>query len=197
MGQFANQSEQTEFGDSYSLIWTTSLSGVVGEVRNFAVDTSCYRRIKIIAEKDLRRKTGFRYCCLKYEQTEPEIVVDRSLLGLPVAIRNAMIWHEVGHVHHEHVINSLARSPESIRADRLAAISSGGVDSQELEADQFAVKQVGTEAVILFLKFLLESRANEKPSNLNSAACIELERRILLLEKGAGCPRVDPHANPA
>ncbi len=102
-------------------------------------------------------------------------------MALPVNVREAGIWHEVGHIHYKHYFKMPIANQDELRKTRIGYINSGNVMPIEKEADEFAVKRIGKEAVIDFLGFLLETRPGGNMNSLNEMGRKELESRMQII----------------
>ena len=170
------------FSDRYAIIWEPR-DPLVGEVRNFTIDDQRYRTIRIALDDETLSAAHMRFLSLTYYNANPAILVSTAFMNLPLNTREAAIWHEVGHVHYEHMLQEgmLEATPEEIRDARIAAINRGTVLTMELEADTFAVARAGP-AFVAFLEFLLSTRPT-KGIEWNNLGRKELERRIMLARR--------------
>lgn len=120
-----------------------------------------------------------RIAAVRYgEDQNPIIVVGDQFMVLEPSLREACIWHEMGHVHFEHVFNGDFASQADRRAARLAATEAGGVLREETEADGFAVARVGKDAVLAYLDNTLRTRPSGGSLGWNDTGRRELELRI-------------------
>lgn len=87
----------------------------------------------------------------------------------------AGIWHEIGHIHHEHL--NLDITQEEISRGRYQAIENNQVYFQEREADAFATKIVGKNRMIQFLQFCKNNRLKYNDAN-SGLAIKEFDLRI-------------------
>lgn len=180
---------EISFSDRYRIVWQSkSDSEVQGEVRNYATTGSMYRRVPIRMGDDELKQIRMRFLALVYREMEPEIVVSSVFMTLPRTQREVGIWHEVGHVHHEHLF--LSHFDEARRTDsreaRWAASRRGAVLEIELEADRFAVQRSSQASVIAFLDWLLQSRPRSEsgaPGGVNDLGRHELELRIAAIAR--------------
>ena len=102
-------------------------------------------------------------------------------MNIPFDLREAGIWHEVGHIHHEHPIKMKYQDQTKLREARIKAIKSGGIVSEEKEADQFAIAHIGKDALSDFLRYVLSTRPTGDKSSLNDLGRRELENRISII----------------
>jgi hypothetical protein len=170
------------FGNHYKIIWTDMSNkpkmpeGVLGVVRNFTNDNHGYRDIKLI-KSDLKfESTYFRFMSTSWTSKGPIIYLTDKFMSLPVTIKESFIWHEVGHIHHKHMLKRHFKDQAELRNYRLCTIKKNIVDPFELEADIFAINRVGKTAFIKALRFLMETRSSG--STLNDMGRRELELRI-------------------
>jgi hypothetical protein len=103
-------------------------------------------------------------------------------MALPLNFRNVAIWHEVGHIHYEHILNPEFQDQARLRAARLAAIKNGQVILHEAEADRFALERAGKDTVIEFLAYLLQTRPKGGKFGWNDAGRRELELRMAAIK---------------
>jgi len=101
-------------------------------------------------------------------------------MALTLGFKEAAIWHEVGHIHHEHSRDF--QDQAQLRAARIAAIHNGQVVSHESKADHFALVRVGKDALIGFLTHLLQTRPTGGELGWNDAGRRELELRIATIQ---------------
>jgi hypothetical protein len=102
----------------------------------------------------------------------------QAFMALPLSFRESEIWHEVGHIHYEHLVSLDFEDQAQLRAARIAAIQNGQVISHEAEADRFALMRVGKDALIGFLTHLLQARPTVGGLGWNDAGRRDLELRI-------------------
>jgi hypothetical protein len=170
------------FGKKYRILWRKGKQRSIGEVRNYAEDGKGYRRFFILFDEALMQKISMRFLVSSWGSQGPEITVSRAFMDLPRAFREAAIWHEIGHVHYEHLFDPTFQNQDELREARLEAIKSGRVVSSEAEADRFAVENVGKDAITGFLKYLMLTRPTGDNLGWNDAGKKELELRIAAIE---------------
>ena len=170
--------ESPEFGEKYRLVWRKPLIKHIGEVRNYTLDQRGYRRINILLDDDLMKKINMRFLASQWDSAGPKIFVSNAFMTIPRAFREVGIWHEVGHIHHEHHLSGEFCDQSQLRASRIMAIEKGIVLLSEEQADRFAVLQSGEEAVIGFLKYTLDTRPSGGKLGWNKIGKQELEMRI-------------------
>lgn len=170
--------EQLVFGDRYRIFWLTGRNSVVAEVRNYSVTSQHYRRVPIILDDGRMQRASMRLIFTTESDRGPEIVVSSDFVSLPPALGEAAIWHEVGHIHHEHSMRLQHVDQSSLRDARIAAIREGTVIPHETEADAFAVERAGTDALICFLTFLRDTRPRGGTTGVNDLGRREIELRI-------------------
>jgi Zn-dependent protease with chaperone function len=156
--------------------------GCVAEVRNYTMDGKRYRMIPVRLDDIEMQRSSMRFLASSWGRGGPEIVVSSAFLALQINLREAAIWHEVGHIHYEHHLRSKFQDQSQLRAARIAAIQKGQVVSHEAEADRFALVRVGSEALIEFLTHLLETRPQGGELGWNDAGRRELELRIAAVQ---------------
>ncbi|MRS11634.1 MAG: hypothetical protein EG823_01000 [Actinobacteria bacterium] len=148
-----------EFGDEYRLVWRNGDDGLVGEVVNLATDGYHRRVVPIRLDDKYMSGIRMRLVVQRHENAQPDIVVSSVFMSIPIELREAAIWHEVGHVHHLHVLDeSVPVGQRERRRARLDAIAAGSIPATEQEADGFAVSRVGVDAVRAFLEYTLTTR---------------------------------------
>lgn len=163
------------FGSDYEIVWTKSVKEfVVGHVKNYAVDYSTERRIPIKINQDENFK--HRFLCMENSMQGPIICVTKEFMELDINMREVGIWHEVGHVHHNHYMDKDFNYIVNPNQDRLKWLEKGLVAPEEIEADEFSIKWKNRLTVLKFLKYLQETRRalNEKSENAEK----EMELRI-------------------
>ncbi len=173
-----------EFGDNYKLLWRKR-DMQVAEVRNRANDNSGYRVIRVIQDDALMQKINMRFIVATWTDGKPYLIVASEFLQLPRDCQNAVIWHEVGHIHHEHHDTPDERglhTQADIRASRIAYIEKSEVEPDEIEADDFAVSRVGKQPVLAFIELLLKTRPKGAPGGLNELGRKELKLRITRIQ---------------
>ncbi|HAR97065.1 MAG TPA: hypothetical protein DCR97_14060 [Deltaproteobacteria bacterium] len=167
------------FGDIYHIIWFLPNERGVGEVRNYMSDLRRYRRIGIALGEEVLMRSHRRYLMTEWTARGPRILVSRAFMTIPRSLREAGIWHEVGHIHHSH-----GRFQEN--DDEKTGGTSPGVAinretlqvMEEAEADRFAVLKSGKEALTGFLEYLLHARVPAGWGGWDEPARRELRRRI-------------------
>lgn len=159
--------EQPEFSDRYKLLWQTTGSGQIGEVRNYTTTRKGYRKIPVMLDDALMKQIGMRYIVSSWDCRGPVITVSVGFIVLPLEFREAGIWHEVGHIHFEHPLKDKTTDQTQLKMARVKAIRENRVLPIEEEADRFAVSHVGKESLIRFLTYLLQSRPTGGQSGLN------------------------------
>lgn len=188
------------FGDRYRLIWKSNRPDAIAQVRNFSTDEMSCRRLDVYLNPDFAAQRSMRFLCLISSDKELFIEVSPDFMALPPDMRLAGIWHEMGHIHHEHYLKDLEAHPEDdYNTIRHLAAKKGGVHHFELEADAFAVRQIGPEAVLKFLQFLLVTRPRGEKGSKNEAGRHELHLRIRAIlnrqdEQIAPCKQPNPEA---
>jgi len=165
-----------DFGDQYLILWQARTPGPVAHVRNYEATGKRYRQIPVFLDDVWIQQARMRLLVVAYVDDNPCIIVSQAFMDLPRDLRDAGIWHEVGHVHFEHMLTTDCLDQDALRAARLLAIRSDRVWDKETEADGFAVRQVGKDAVVAFLSFVLRTRPIG--GSLNDAGSRELELRI-------------------
>ena len=166
------------FGEVYYIIWFLSGAKSVGEVRNYTHDLKRYRRIGISLDDGLLRRMHTRFLATEWTNLGPKIRVSTAFMAIPRSLREAGIWHEVGHVHHGHHFRNEARSHrDSGASTTLAAVGESGLVMEE-EADRFAVVQSSKEVLIGFLEYLLRDRPSGGRGGRSEFDRRELEARI-------------------
>lgn len=170
------------FGDKYRLVWRKIGKNQLGEVRNYATDGKGCRAVKILLDDQIIKKIKMRFVATCWNTSGPQICVSSLFLSIPQNLRGAGIWHEIGHIHYEHAFRADFSNQEHLRTVRISAIKEGRVISEEAVADRFAVAQVGKEAVIDFLIYLLATRPSGGKLGWNEMGGRELEMRIAAIQ---------------
>jgi len=170
--------ENPEFGDKYRLIWRKPGDEKIAEVRNYTLDETGHRRVDILLDDRLMKRIKMRFLASQWDSTGPKILVSNAFMVIPRSFREAGIWHEVGHIHHEHHLLGEFCDQSQIRASRIMAIEKGTVLPFEQQADRFAVLHSGKEAVIGFLEYLVHTRPSGGKLGWNMLGKRELEMRI-------------------
>lgn len=171
-------SQGNGFGDVYHIIWFLPNDRGVGEVRNYASDLRRYRRIGISLGDDALRKANRRFLMTDWTARGPRILVSRTFMTIPRSLREAGIWHEVGHIHHDH--HSIEKVGERTECGTFP--STGGdretLQAMEVAADRFAVLQSSKEALRGFLEYLLRARTSRGEAGWNETERRDLQARI-------------------
>lgn len=170
--------ESSKFGDKYRLIWRKPGTEHIGEVQNYTLDRKGYRRILILLDDDLMKKINMWFLVSTWDNSGPKIFVSTEFMIIPRVFREAGIWHEVGHIHHEHHLRGEYCDQSQLRASRIMAIEKGTVPPFEEQADRFAILQSGKEALIRFLEYLVHTRPSGGKLRWNELGKQELEMRI-------------------
>jgi hypothetical protein len=123
-----------------------------------------------------------RFLATSWGDGGPKIQVSSAFMTLPRELREAGIWHEVGHVHHEHCFRHDFRNQAQLTTARLKAIEEGQVLPMEVEADRFAVARAGRDALIAFLQHILSTRPTGGELGWNDMGRRELQIRIAAIE---------------
>jgi gamma-glutamylcyclotransferase len=168
-----------KWGNDYIINWVKSKDGTEeGFVINYSLDFSNRRKIPIKRINSL--ETKHRFLCMENSPFGPIIWVTGEFMALKIELREAGIWHEVGHVHHNHYMNENYQYTGNPNAERLKWLSQNKIAPEEAEADMFSVKKVGKENMLKSLNFLLETRRllNEVSANAEK----ELSLRIKNIE---------------
>jgi len=180
--------DSSEFGDTYRLVWLKpkaayvaeirnyTLAAYVGELRNYTLDRKGYRRIQIVLDDILIKKINMRFLASNWNDTGPTIYVSTAFMMLSCRLREAGIWHEVGHIHHEHYLRTDFLDQRQLRDARRDAAKQGKILPHEEEADRFAVKQIGAGPVLDFLEYVLSTRPSG--GDINDFGRLELGIRI-------------------
>jgi len=168
--------DNPKFGDDYRLIWRKPETNIVGEIRNYTLDKSGYRRIQILFDDNMMKKIKMRFLVSHWPVQGPEIIVSKAFMAIPKNLGRAGIWHEVGHIHHEHLLCTEFCNQVQYKAARMSAVEQGTVLSFEAQADQFAIKKSGKEAIVAFLEYIHLTRPTG--TRLNDIGKKELELRI-------------------
>jgi hypothetical protein len=166
------------FGDIYHIIWFLPSTKGVGEVRNYASDLRRYRRIGVSLGDDLLKKMNMRFLMTEWTTTGPKIRVSTAFMTIPRSLREAGIWHEVGHIHHGHHSYEEVRSQTGVGTSPEMATGDGTVQALEETADRFAVLQSSKEALKGFLEYLLRARSSAGSKGWNETERRELQTRI-------------------
>ena len=170
--------DQPTFEERYRLIWSRRGIRRVGEVRNYAVDDQTYRVVPILLDDAQLTQANMRFLLHHWTDRGPEILTSSAFMNLPQRWREAGIWHEMGHVHHEHLLRGDFLDQDQLRTARRLATKEGHVMPYEGEADRFAVAQIGKDALVSFLEHLLETRPTGGRLGWNDMGRRELELRI-------------------
>lgn len=149
-------SQNNGFGDTYHIIWFLPSTKGVGEVRNYTSDLKRYRRIGISLGDDLLKKMNIPLVMTEWTTTGPRIRVSSVFMTIPRSLREAGIWHEVGHIHCRHPYAG-AGDPTEQGASSRGATHHETLRAMEVAADRFAVLQSSKEAVKGFLERLLRA----------------------------------------
>lgn len=158
MGENTAVSNNNAFGDIYHIIWFLPGAKSVGEVRNYAPDLRRYRRIGISLGDDLLKKLKMRLLMTEWTTSGPKIRVSTAFTTIPRSLREAAVWHEVGHIHHSHHYSEELRSQTERGAFPVIATDHGTLQEMEEMADRFAVLHSSKEALKGFLEYLLRAR---------------------------------------
>lgn len=175
-------SEQLVFGDRYRLIWNPRNEKRIGEVRNYTTDRSGFRSVPVLLDDELMQRISMRYLVSSWDDQGPQIIVSRAYTSLPQPYKEAGIWHEIGHVHHEHHLCDDFADQTQLRDARIAAIMENRVVRFETEADAFAVSRVGKHGLIEALTHLLATRPVGDKLSWNDLGSKELELRIKAIQ---------------
>ena len=171
-------SDQATFGERYRLVWRRPGARRVGEIRNYTVNEKRYRVVPILLDDALMNRISMRFLVSHWNSLGPEILVSCAFMDLPLQFREAGVWHEMGHIHHEHLLRDDIRDQAQLRAARLLAVQNGFVIPYEGEADRFAVAHVSRHTLIGFLEYLLETRPSGGRLGWNDIGRRELLMRI-------------------
>jgi hypothetical protein len=174
------------FVDQYILDWAPSSSDqLIGQVfRPTPAGFLPLSPIPIVRSDEELARVGMRFITTSEEGSKPIIMVTREFLSLDRDQREVLVWHEVGHVHHEHLHIHRGKTRAEFSRYRKGMIQRGKVIPEEIEADRFAADRVGASRVCKSLKKLLASRISGEPSGLKSLGAAELQLRIAALEGG-------------
>ena len=176
-------SQQPVYGDDYRLLWRLSAEGCIGEVRNYAADRREYRVVPVLVDDELMTRISMRFLVTSWGSRGPAITASKDFTALGREFKEAGIWHEMGHIHHEHHLKFEYSDQAQLRAARIAAIENAQVMPQETEADKFAVTRAGKEALIGFLSHLFETRPTGGRQGWNDLGRRELELRIKAIQE--------------
>lgn len=108
----------------------------------------------------------------EWTPTGPRIRVSAAFMAIPRSLREAGIWHEVGHIHYRHACNEEITG-ETERGTAFETANGDGITLQQMEAaaDRFAAFRSSKEALRGFLEHLLRA--------VSHAGSNETERRKL------------------
>ena len=187
----------------YTLLWRTDKSQeeidyykqieeyyslpCAGEVRQFAPFIENYQRIPIVISDGFMSRARMRFVVCSFEKEgEPLIRITSQFMFLYEHIKNPLVWHEVGHVHHAHAFDPIYSDNDKIREERTNAAKEGRVQKHEFEADCFAASQVGKRAVLEALTYVYKTRPKSPKGSktmINDLARREIGLRIAKLRK--------------
>lgn len=166
------------FEDIYHIIWFVPNTNSVGEVRNYAGDLMRYRRIGISLRDDRLKRMNRRFLMTEWTATGPKIRVSSAFMAIPRSLREAGIWHEVGHIHHGHRYSEGVPSQTEREDSALITIDRKTLQEMEAAADGFAILHSSKEALKAFLEHLLRARPSAGKGGLNEIEKRELKARI-------------------
>ena len=133
----------------------------------------------------------FDFACLGYaaDGTAPRILMTREIFydfkrGSNMA--RMIVFHEIGHYCNKDHFNR-AGSGEDANTARIQTVNSGGVDSKEVAADQYAARYLGTDAVVAGLREIRQEiqrryGTGEYDAESYNAAIKELDLRMKWIE---------------
>jgi hypothetical protein len=170
--------DSTGFGDAYHIIWFLPSARSVGEVRNYTIDLKRFRRIGISLDDAFLKKMNVRFLATEWTGAGPRIRVSTTFMAIPRSLREAGVWHEVGHIHHGHHFRDNVRGQSELGAPDVTVAADEPMPGMEEEADRFAVLQSNKEALTGFLEHLLRARPSGGRGGWNEIERRELEARI-------------------
>lgn len=168
------------FGNRYKIVWCINHEPIVGIVRNYSIDNLHRRDIRIMKNDPDFEKTKFRLIAHAWGENGPAIYGKELFFQLEDYAKEALIWHEVGHIHYEHTLKPENQfgSQSKLRDYRNSFVKNNDVWPIEIEADIFAVKRVGKTPYLRVLNAMLISRPRGEVDSLNELGRKELEIRI-------------------
>jgi gamma-glutamylcyclotransferase len=172
--------EKTEypiFLENYVIV-RKNVGNSVGEIRNYTLDETGVRKIKIIKDDKYLKETNMRFILSTWNEYGPTIIVNADFLNLDENFQDVGLFHEIGHIHNEDHINFADETNEEKSKRRINHILQNKLMSEEEKADYFALENVEKEDFIKFIKFLLNSRPNCSEFSKNNLGKRELEIRI-------------------
>lgn len=177
MDQGTAVSHDNGFEDIYHIIWFLPNTNSVGEVRNYTGDLRRYRRTGIFLGDEVLKKINTPLLVTEWTATGPKIRVSPAFMAIPRSLREAAIWHEVGHIHYRHGNNK--EVPNQTGRGGSPLITTGRESLREMEeADRFAILHCSKEALRGFLDHLLHARRSAGRGGLNEIERQELKARI-------------------
>src|SRR5271157_5600435 len=147
---------EPQFSNQYTLQWSKNginMGSIIGKVINYDPENQTEFYINIeVSDLDVS-KTGFTIIAHTWRKNNrlkkliPIIGITRYFINYPEYVKEGLIWHEVGHVHHKHVLRNKLTQYQ-LREERLNCIKKNDVLPMEIEADIFAAKKVGKSTYI-------------------------------------------------
>jgi hypothetical protein len=167
-----------EFKDVFHIIWYLPSARSVGEVRNYASDLKHYRRIGISLGDDVLKKMKGQFLMTEWTSAGPKIRVSTAFMAIPRSLREAGIWHEVGHIHLGHRYCDEIGNRAEFGTTPMAIPDQAARQVMEEAADHFAVIQSSKDALKGFLEYLLHARPSALRGGWSEIERRELVRRI-------------------
>ena len=170
-------------GKRYKVVFDKSFDGTIRKNKYAEVIDTKENRIILEAFYVINNLQRYGYSIASGHKGDKCIVTfDKRYLDYFInkpSVFEPLIMHELGHY-----LNGDSRrkaNNETIRKDRALTIEQGKVPQRELDADSFAVSQVGKKAVRNALKYVRNDCLRQGVSR-NNQGIIEVERRIEALK---------------
>ena len=150
------------------------------------IDTADERDVAyILYDKNIMRKYGYVICAQIRELQDGTgvfvIITGEQYRDLFINKRDffeACAMHELGHYLHGDLTNNIIKDNEEIKKVRLKHIFNNTVQKEELNADMFAVEQLGKSRVINELNYMKQQRLKRKNDPGKEFAIKEYDLRI-------------------
>lgn len=110
-----------------------------------------YKDTNVYLDNETMDKTGYMFSALVTYNGKETIIVDNNFLKLDTIVQKYLLEHEVGHIVNRHMYTN-----DGNVDIRLDAIKNNDVSPYELEADYYAIKNIGMNNYIYSVDKLID-----------------------------------------
>jgi hypothetical protein len=183
---------EPQLSNHYEIRWLPKPSAkpgsIIGKVVNYNPNDNTEFYINIEKSNLDIKKTGFTIIASTWQTKKkinmviPIIGATQFFINYPENVQDGLTWHEIGHIHHKHVLRNKLKQNE-LKEQRRAYILKNDVLPMELEADLFAAKNFGKSKYIEVLKYVKDHRPFEDTNADSEIGRREYDIRISKIDQ--------------